>query len=162
MARMGPMPKHPAKRVGHSPETTQLAVVRGDGFDWPAPQRQWLKITRDEYTQFQESPVASLVGVEDLPVIRRLFCLRDDHERLSRAARKTPAVMGSTGQMVENYMAKRADRIMGEITRLEDKFGMNPVARMRLAISSADAQKSAEEMARDTYGSQRWDVVADD
>ena len=161
MARMGPMPKHPAKRVGHSPETTQLAVVRGDSFEWPKPQKQWLKVTRDDYAAYQNSPVAAIVGVEDLPIIRRPFSLRDDHERCARAARKDPLVTGSQGQKVENPLAKRADRIMGEITRLEDKLGMNPVARMRLAISTADAQQSADEMARKAYGSSRWDVADD-
>lgn len=151
MARMGPMPKHPSKRVGHSPETTQLSVVRGDGVEWPKPQRHWLKVTKDDYAAFQGAPVAQVIGVEDLPVVRRLFNLRDDHERCSRAARKNPMVKGSQGQDVENPLAKRADRIMGEITRLEDKLGLNPVSRMRLAISTADARRSADEIAREAY-----------
>ncbi len=161
MARMGPMPKHPAKRVGHSPDSTQMAVVQGEGFVWPKHQRQWLKLTRDDYTAFQTTAVAQLVGVEDLPLVRRLFNLRDDHERLTRAARKEPLVAGSQGQLVENPVAKRADRIMGEITRLEDKLGLNPVARMRLAVSTADAQKSAADMAREIYGSHAGFEVVD-
>ena len=137
MARMGPMPKNHAKRAGHSP-TTQLTVVAGGGFEWPKPERQWFKITRDSYEAFQSTDVASVVRVEDLPMVRRLFNLRDDHERLSRSARKTPLIPGSQGQLVENPLAKRADRIMGEITRLEDKLGLNPLARMRLAVSTID------------------------
>jgi len=161
MARMGPMPKHPAKRVGHSPETTQISVVRDEVFEWPKPQRQWLKQTRDDYAAFQGTAVAQLVGIEDLPLVRRLFNLRVDHERLSRAARKNPMIAGSQGQLVENPAAKRADRIMGEVTRLEDKLGLNPVARMRLALSTADAQKSAADMAREIYGSHAGFEVVD-
>lgn len=152
MAQKGPMPKHPSKRQRRN--SPQMSVVSGGKMEKPGYQRQWFKVTREGWDAFWESDVAAAVGPEDLGALRRLFNLRDDHERLSRSARKQPFITGSQGQLVENPAAKRADRIMGEITRLEDKFGLNPAARMRLAVSTADVQRTVSDL---TIGMQRDD-----
>lgn len=141
--RPGPMPKHPTKIA------ERMSLVPGGRVEPPKPERQWLKVTRVAYEEFWESDVAAAVTVVDLSTLRRLFNLRDDHERLVRSARKTPLVTGSQGQLVENPLAKRADRIMSEITRLEGQFGMTPVSRLRLQSNVLDVSRSVAGLSAD-------------
>lgn len=142
------MPKHPDTRQRRNASGGDLVLVQGGKLEPPKLDRRWLKVTKEAHDAFWSSDVALAVRPEDLSTLRRLFNLKDDHERMSRAARREPLVAGSQGQLVENPMAKRADRLLGEIRQLEERFGMTPTSRMRLAVSTADAQSAVSSAAQ--------------
>ena len=158
MASKGPMPKHPSKRQRKN-KPPALSVVATVGLTKPKYERQWVAVTRLAWDAFWDADVSQIVAAEDVFTLRRLFNLRDDHERLTRAARKTPLLQGSQGQMVENPAAKRADRLMGHISQLEDKFGLSPGARLRLLLSSADVQRTVSDLEKGMQGDDDLQII---
>lgn len=72
----------------------------------------------------------------------------DKRERNYRSAKKEPMVMGPMSQWIENPLGKTKD-LDGEIRQLEDRFGLSPMARLKLGITFLDHQKSLQEMNAD-------------
>ena len=70
------------------------------------------------------TPVSNVYDRSDLPALERLFLLRDSVAR--------------TGDT--DYKA------LGEIRQLEDRFGLTPLARMRLGVSVGQAHKTLADL----------------
>lgn len=107
----------------------------------PPPDARLLAVTRDAWIDFWSSPLARLVSTKtDLMALRRLFLWYDEQERALRAYRRRRLVTGSTGQMVLNPVLKAI--APGDVLALEDRFGLNPRARLALGVILGDAQRS--------------------
>lgn len=129
--------KAPNATAGHR-NTSPIKLVPRSDPPPPAP-RGLLKPTRDDWELFWRSSVASQVDREaDLPVLRRLFVMRDELDRSERAYRRNPLIEGSMGQMVLNPAGKKVDTLRGQLTALEDRFGLTPLARARLGWTLAE------------------------
>lgn len=103
--------------------------------DSPAPPAGLLKKTRAAWVDFWASDVAQAIeAASDMPMLERLFRLRDDRERAHRAYRADPLIQGSQGQSVLNPMAQVVKTCDAEIRALEDRLGLSPQARLRLGI----------------------------
>ncbi len=70
----------------------------------------------------------------------------DERERLDRQFRRSPFVTGSTGQTVAHPSAKLVASLDGRIVALEDRFGITPLARMKLGIAVGEAALSLEDL----------------
>jgi P27 family predicted phage terminase small subunit len=141
-----PKPVNRRQRTGRADlglvEATTGAVVP------PAP-RGLLKATREAWAAFWSSPVAAAVDrVSDLPAVERLFELRDERQRCWRAVRSERLVVGSKGQVAINPLARRVSTLDREITALEDRFGLSPLARLKLGVQFHEAARSLEELNR--------------
>jgi P27 family predicted phage terminase small subunit len=150
--KKGPQSKNPANRQRRN-APSQLRVVSGGRLPEPVMPRpdshsQMLKQTQDSWSEFWASDVGAALVSTDVPSVVRLFRLRDQWERCARAVHVDPLTLGSQGQMVENPLAKRMDRIGGEIRQLEDRFGLNPAARAKLNVSFGDAVRSVDDLSR--------------
>ena len=148
MARRGPQPKHPATRQRRNATESGLTVVAGGRMEPPDPDRSWLKAQRESWVAFWSSPIGAAMGPTDVPAAERLWHLRDQWERARRVVARSPIVEGSMGQPVENPLARRMDRIAGEIRQLEDRFGLSPSARARLNVDIGDAVRSVDDITR--------------
>lgn len=147
MARHGPQPKHPGRKVGKW-QAQGLSVVPGGRREVPAAPKGWYKATRESWDSFWSSDLGAAVSATDVPALERLWHLRDQWERARRIVTREPLVMGSQGQPVENPLSKRMDRIAGEIRQLEDRFGLTPSSRARLNVSFGDAVRSVDDISR--------------
>lgn len=108
-----------------------------------------MKATRDAWTTFFESPVAGLVDRHsDLPALGRLFVFYDEAGRADRAFRKQPFIEGSQGQPVVNPMGGRSLALEPHIRALEDRFGLSPLARLKLGVKFGEAARSLDELNR--------------
>lgn len=109
-----------------------------------------LKRTRVAWERFWESDVAQAIQAEsDMPMVERLFRLRDDRERAHRAYRADPLIQGSQGQSVLNPMAQVVKNCDSEIRALEDRLGLNPQARLRLGIVLDDVRQRVKRQVTD-------------
>lgn len=109
-----------------------------------------LKRTRVAWERFWESDVAQAIQAEsDMPMVERLFRLRDDRERAHRAYRADPLIQGSQGQSVLNPMAQVVKNCDSEIRALEDRLGLNPQARLRLGIVLDDVRRRVKRQVTD-------------
>jgi P27 family predicted phage terminase small subunit len=143
--------KKPAsRRQGKSGTTKDVGVVKlaSVGKIPAAPRangKPLLKVVRDAWEEFWLThELAGLVKPADRAALDRLFRNYDLRERLERIFRKKPFVTGSTGQDVINPAAKEIGSLDGRIVAAEDRFGITPLARMKLGIAFGDAARSLD------------------
>ena len=116
----------------------------------PHPQgRKLLASTVKAWERFWASDLSSLVKPEHTPALERLFRMYDMRERLERVALKQPVVSGSTGQPKMSPALGEIASLDGRILALEERFGLNPAAMLKLGISFSQAARSLEDMNRD-------------
>ncbi len=153
----GPLPKKARQRQRSNTPTLGLVVAGGDsgGIPLPAPDREWLVVTKNDWTELWKSSLAEAYNqTTDVPGVHRLFGLRDDRERYRRAVRKEPLVLGSKDQPVANPLAKFIGPLDTEIRQLEDRYGLNPASRLKLGITLGAAARSLDDLTRGLYGDQ--------
>lgn len=133
------------------PETTivdaaprSLRAVGED--DTPPPPAGLLKATKLAWVEFWSSPVAAMVRPSDMSALRRWAFLLDEHQRALRAYRSQRLTTGSKGQMRRNPAFDVAQSLAAELRQLEDKLGMNPLARMRLGLALVEQQNELDKM----------------
>ncbi len=113
----------------------------------PVPPGRYLAATRALWERFWTSPVAQLVNREsDMPRLMRWVSYFDEWVRAMRQFRRERLVRGSMGQMVINPMAAYALRLEKEIAKIEEKFGLTPLDRMRLGITFGEAHRSLKDL----------------
>jgi P27 family predicted phage terminase small subunit len=145
-----PRPKKPANQrqrtntagAGELAEAPDPAAV-------PAmPPGRHLKATKEWWQRLWTSPVATLIDpASDLPALTRLVQLYDEHGTLrNHVARGKRLTVGSTGQMVLDPLYKHMTTIAGEITALEDRFGLSPMARLKLGAELGAAKRGLDAM----------------
>ena len=150
----GPPPKQPAKRqrrnrrdVGTVEAKALRPVVAGEQPAMPEPPPKILAATKADWVEFWSSELSSLVKPADLPALRRLFSLQDERRRYMNAAAKDGRIqMGSTGQMALHPLLKHASTIDSQITALEDRFGLTPMARLKLGVNFGQAAKTLADL----------------
>lgn len=123
----------------------------------PTPAKEWLAVTKSDWQDFWASDMAAFVKATDRPALKRLFVMRDQHERaqreevrLRKMALAEPIVLGSMGQKVANPMFRAADSaaqtalaLEARIVALEDRFGMTPKARLAIGVAEQTGRNLA-------------------
>jgi len=125
-----------------------LVALPGGKVDPPPAPSGLLKATREDWSGFWASPLASLVIPADLPALRRLFTLYDERLRAYQGYRKGRLVAGSMGQPVLNPLFAAMKSADAEIRALEDRLGLSPIARLRLGVALGEAARSLDELNR--------------
>lgn len=131
--------------------------------DPPIAPKGLLKSTTESWTSFWRSPMAQLVQLDtDLPSLTRLWALYDEHERCYRASRQDRLVVGSQGQYVLNPLYRQMVTLETEIRNLEDRFGLSPMARLKLGITFGEAHRSLDSLNRAALEDADDDAEAED
>jgi P27 family predicted phage terminase small subunit len=111
----------------------------------PSANGQWRAGTVERWHEFWCSPLAQQVEASDYGSLRRLWGLYDELDRLWEAVEDTGrVVMGSQKQPRPNPLFKQIEAFQAEARQLEDRFGLSPLARLRLGITFADAAASLD------------------
>ena len=111
----------------------------------PSAEQSWRVGTVERWQEFWMSPLAQQVETSDYGSLRRLFGLYDELGRLWDAVEETGrVVVGSQGQPRPNPLFKQVESFQSEARQLEDRFGLSPLARLRLGITFADAAASLD------------------
>lgn len=105
----------------------------------PEPPKGLSKDVAAAWRTFWSSPLAAQTTEADLIALRRLFRLYDQRERFARAGMKDPLAHGSAGQLALNPFLKHVPTLDAEILALEDRFGLSPMARLKLQVTLGDA-----------------------
>lgn len=109
----------------------------------PSPPRGLSPEGRAEWEVFWGSSLAGLVCATDLPALRRLFELREEAAEAHRAYELSPTVCGSTGQDVTNPEGRHALSIDAAVMVMEDRFGLNPKARLGMGVRMGQVADAA-------------------
>lgn len=141
-----PVPPKPAdKRQRRNRRDAGLVPIDGGRTEAPAPLESWRPATVEQWGRFWGSPLASQVEESDHPALERLFRLYDEIERMWVAVEETGRVVaGSQGQPRPNPLFKQIAELQSEARQLEDRFGLSPMARLKLGITFADAHRSLD------------------
>jgi P27 family predicted phage terminase small subunit len=118
--------------------------------------------SKEAWRGFWKSPVAQAVDMDaDGERLHRWIRYVDQWHRFMRVLEAEPFVTGSTGQVKVNPAADQVKRLEGAIAEIEDSFGMNSMARLKLGIAYGQAQQTAldlnqriRESVRDEAGEQ--------
>lgn len=117
----------------------------------PSTRKPLLAATVEAWDAFWSSKLSSLVDDADLPALRRLFRMYDERERLDRSYRAQRFVEGgATGKaIVVHPAAGQISSLDARITALEDRFGLTPLARLKLGLTLGAAARSLEDFNRE-------------
>ncbi len=137
------MQRRPRKFVLRGPHQPARSPIRADDESRRAPPpavpAHFLRATAAQWEAYWASPIGRLADpATDLPVIERLFSLRDERERAYRAYRKRRVMAGSRGCPRLNPAWEVIAAADAEIRELEDRFGLTPWARMQLGMQCRD------------------------
>jgi P27 family predicted phage terminase small subunit len=124
----------------------ELAELIGKRLD-PEPPEAISAELAAEWRALWAADLATEYVESDVPALRRMFILRDRVEKFDDEALEDGAVVrGSTGQKTIHPLLKEADALRSQILALEDRFGLSPMARLKLNISLGDAHASLDAM----------------
>jgi len=144
------MPRMPKpKQLRQNTERRDVGLVAIDGGLSGAPDATagWLAVTKAEWVGYWTSPLAQIaLPAVDESLLRRMFGLRDERERMMRVVRRARIVVGSRGQPRPNPLYPQVQSLDAEIRQLEDRIGGNPRARLQLGISLGEAVRSLADL----------------
>lgn len=138
----GPLPKPASERQRRNKRDIGTIVPIESARSIPKPPPGLQALIRSAWESFWTTPLAQLITDADLPALHRLFDLYDELDRIWRAAKKHRIVTGSQGQEVLNPLYKQSDSLRNEIRQLEDRFGLTPMARLKLGVKFGEAKRS--------------------
>src|SRR5262249_32588346 len=104
--------------------------VKVAGVAVAAARLDWHPEVAEAWAGLWSSPLAGLVKPTDVPALRRLFDYRHQLIEAQRAYGEEPVSVGSMGQPVLSPYAAEVHRLEGVIAKLEDRFGLTPLARL--------------------------------
>jgi Phage terminase, small subunit len=107
------------------------------------PKPHWSREVREAWDELWVSPLGGEIRATDLPALRRLFELRHLQAEAMAAMSAEPMVIGSTGQPVLSPFAAEVHRLEAAIAKLEDRFGLTPLARLRLGVTLEEGKSLA-------------------
>ena len=99
------------------------------------PAVHWHPDVVEAWSELWSSPLAGMIKATDLPALRRLHEYRHQLAHALEAYTDEPTVVGSMGQPVLSPFAAEVHRLEGVIGKLEDRFGLTPLARLRLGVT---------------------------
>lgn len=114
----------------------------------PDPPPGLLKATRARWEAFWTSPQAAAALPSDLGGLERWIISLDEWTRAMRAFRRERIVEGSTKQPALNPLAAYITSREAAIRDAEERYGMTPMARLRLGIAVGQAKLTAAELNR--------------
>lgn len=116
----------------------------------------WTAAARALWETFWTAPIAQNPQVvnrqSDMPRLSRWILYCDEWFRLMREYRRNRIVRGSVGQMVMNPAFAAAMHLEKEIGKIEERFGLTPLDRMRLGITFSEARSALDKLNEDLEG----------
>lgn len=153
----GPAPKPDGERQrrnkpgsAHGTVMATTVVVAGmSALSWPDPPGSWSPEACDDWRELSVSPLSQTMTASDFPALMRLFRLR---EQLTRALDQleheelvSEVVTQKGFALVPNPIVGVIGRIEAMVRPLEDRFGLSPMARLRIGIKVGEAKRSLDD-----------------
>jgi P27 family predicted phage terminase small subunit len=152
MAGTGPPPKPGERRQRRNVRTSTsragagLVALPTGTVEPPSAPTGLLKPTREAWAALWQTPLAALLTPADRPALERLFTLYDERVRAYRGLRSIGRLVEGEKGVTLNPLASYMKACDAEVRHLEDRFGLTPMARLRLGVQLGEAAKSLEDL----------------
>lgn len=132
-----PAQRKPAERRQRSNRTDVGLVHVLPSPQLPSPDPDWRAEVIEAWNDFWSSPLAgpAVMKVTDAPALRRLFVYRDRLLNAMDGFDHEPIVIGSTGQPTMSPWAAEVHRLESAVSKLEERFGLTPLGRLKLGVT---------------------------
>lgn len=138
--------KPTALRQGHRTRPELAALPPRSELGVPDPPTGLLKSSRKLWESYWGSPVASAALQVDLAGLERWIVAVDEWTRATKSLRKQRLVDGSMKQPRMNPLAAYAAEREKAILAYEERYGLNPQARLKLGIAAGQARMTAAQL----------------
>lgn len=143
------LPKPAPLRQNHERRDVGLVALDGGLTTTPEPSAGWLAVTKAEWRTLWSSPLTQcFLPATDEPVLRRLYGMRDERERMVRVVKRMRLVQGSRGQPRANPLQASIMAYESAIVALEDRMGISARSRLQLGIQLGEAVRSLADLNR--------------
>jgi Phage terminase, small subunit len=95
----------------------------------------WRDEVRESWAELWSSPLAGQFRPTDVPALKRLFAYRSQLAEAQDRYAEEPTALGSMGQPVLSPWAAEVHRLEATVQKLEDRFGLTPMSRLRLGVT---------------------------
>lgn len=140
--------KKPVDRRQNRSSTKELGLVLApsSSVQIPSADVRWRAEVVESWNDLWTSPMAApkVLQASDAFALRRLFTFRHRLLEALDAVDAEPIVLGSMGQPTLSPWAQEVHRLEAALSKLEDKFGLTPMARMRLGVSFEEGVNLAQ------------------
>lgn len=116
--------------------------------DLPAGAGPILAATRDKWTAFWSSTVATGLNEVDFPIVERWILAYDEWRRALNAFRRKRIVAGSTGQPTLNPLGAWVQSREAQLEKAERELAMGLKSRATLGLTMGLAQKTMADLNR--------------
>ena|SRR5688572_2134997 len=148
----GPPPKPAHKRQRRNkPKSTNVIQMRPfiggvtDAVIPPVP--EGLSEPHQElWKQYWGSEIGQTWATTDVKSVSRLFGFYEERFRIEKTYKQSVLVEGSRKQLALNPLRAAISACDAEILKLEDRFGLNPISRLRLGITFGEAARSLADL----------------
>ncbi|HUF53805.1 MAG TPA: P27 family phage terminase small subunit [Dehalococcoidia bacterium] len=136
--------KPPSMLADRRPQrTARIVTVTTIEEPPPMPEGDFLKASIDLWQRFWTSPSARFIDHgSDLFAAKHWICYYDEWLRAMASVQRYRMVITPRGRLIPNPLTKLADTLEERLAKLEEKFGLSPLDRMRLGIESAEGERS--------------------
>lgn len=104
----------------------------------------WRDDVREAWAELWSSPLAGHFRPTDVPALRRLFDYRHQLIEAGERYAEEPMTVGSMGQPVLSPWAAEVHRLEATVQKLEDRFGLTPMSRLRLGVTYEEGVSLAQ------------------
>jgi hypothetical protein len=139
----GPMPDPDSQHRGTVTLPDVAAQLVPASTTVPAPPAGLDAERQAEWADLWSTQLRTVIATTSVPALRRLFTLRQESADAHRDCSDSPLVEGSQEQLVLNPRCRQATELDKEIRQLEDRFGLNPQAFLKLGLASLAAEEAA-------------------
>lgn len=106
------------------------------------------------------SDIASGFLPSDIAILNRYAAILDQRNRLSASVEEMVTV-GASGQFVVHPALRHISTLDSELRQIEDRLGLNPLARNRLGLVAANKELTLEQL-RDVFKTSAIEIPVED
>lgn len=125
----------------------KLKQVADSGLEIPEAEASWLPEIAEQWQDFWTTDLSNAIDKAQLPVLKRLFRLRNEHQMLlDIAMQEDYFTAGSTGQLKIHPARDELRKLEPLIVALEDRLGLSPKAKANLGLATGQAMLTVEHL----------------
>lgn len=125
----------------------KLKQVDDSALEVPAADAGWLPEIQQQWQDFWTTDLSRAIDQAQLPVLKRLFRLRNEQQMMLEIAASEPYFSAGSKEQLKIHPARDEVRKLEPlIVALEDRLGLSPKAKANLGLATGQAMLTVEHL----------------